>query len=216
MVKLLNSTLLSRIVLPRVVILPIQLPINLVTIITKYLPVKTMFNGFEKTLMLKPMALIKVTVEKAQDLQQNHPGSAKHGCVDFLCNWTNVNSYVKIIIGDQEYTSEPDVEHDSNPEWHFVALHPVEHIHNQKIIVQLFHDEKSLLGQVTERISNICRSGMIDEWYSLEDHPGGRIKINFECLKVTNSSLQSVIITDIKVGVLRTSHKISDSKPRIC
>ena len=170
-----NVKLMKRVVLPRMLLLPVSLPISQVMKLRKHFPIKTQFNC--KALMLTPLLLIRVRLEEIDYNPDKNYLSCR--CSSSL---KKRPGRATICMGDQTHSISSK---DYPKNLTFEVVFPVEHVHKQKVEVTIFDESGALIGKVTELVSNIRDAKEIHDWYRFENKGGG-VKISLEAIPISN------------------------------
>ena len=136
----LSLNLINRVVLPRMIILPVELSDWMIKKLNAKLAIKTNFDG--KNLMLTPHCLVKVAILRA-DIAVVHNGNT-----------------IKCKFDGKLYSGTYD-----NPKnLNFKCCFPVQHTRSQNLQISVSNGEK-IIGVVNESIEDILASERSENWY---------------------------------------------------
>ena len=194
---MLNNRVTKRVILPRMLIIPFTLHPKILEYLTRFVPpdfLKRHNNA--RHLMLEPLIILKVTVNQGQNIRLQKSWS--QDCKHFLSTNPGQKVNIKVTLGDLFNQCQFDVEDES---WDFVSIFPVQHIYQQKVIVEVTDARGKPVGQVQEDLSRIANLHMINDWYSFEGSKG-QLRVAFESCPLTNERRRRGIVESRPYGVL--------------
>ena len=193
---MLNNRLTKRVILPRMLIIPFSLHPKVLDFLSKYVPPDCLRkHANARYLMLEPLIILKLTVIQGKNFQIEK--SCLQDCKNFISTNPAKKVNIKVMLGELFNQSQFNAEDEI---WDFVSIFPVQHIYEQKVIIEVTDARGKEVGRVEEDLSRIANLHMINDWYSFENSEG-QIKLYFESLPLTNER-KTAILESRPYGVL--------------
>ena len=158
---LIRSKLINRIVLPRKLILPVEMPLEIMQKLNNHFAFKTNVSN-QEALMLKPAHVVKITVLKIKNMVVRG--------TTIVCRYGEKNHF-------GTYTDPSKIE--------FTCYFPIEYVHRQKLQIEVT-DGHTMIGEFEENFETILKT-KTSAWYGLENCQG-QIKLNFENFKIPETN----------------------------